>query len=220
MKLKTIALAALMATSISSHAGLTTYTPWDVAFAGNGLAGVQFNVQSAAGVTVALGAHAYKNGVFLANDGVSTFQAANDVYLPDGKGRANWSFDFAYDLGTNCAGCMVTLKVDTDPTSGEVMRDLFVTNVLGNAYADSWNMEMNFADPAGFAQLPGNGFVASPYDFNPYAASSTAFRLEVRSANGALITATDITVNVPEPGSLALAGLALAGLAMVRRRKA
>ena len=57
------------------------------------------------------------------------------------------------------------------------------------------------------------------YDFNPFAPSSTAFRLEVTNANGGSIVASDITVNVPEPGTIALLGLALAGVGVMRRRQ-
>ncbi len=208
MKLKSLALAAIAVTSFGAQAALTTYAPWDAAFVGNGLAGVLFNVQQANGVTVALGAHAYKNGVFLANDGVSIFEAANGVYAPDGLGRANWSFDFAWDLGTACAGCVVTLQADKDPTAGVNMVNLFSTAVVPASFpGESWNMEMAF-------------ITAGVYDFDPFSASSTAFRLEVRDAAGAVVVGSNITVNVPEPGSLALAGIALAGLASLRRRKA
>lgn len=205
MILRTIALAAIAATSIGAQAALTTYAPWDaVDGGGTGLAGVQFNVVSANGVTVALGAHAYKNGVLLPNNGVDTYYAQSGIYVPDGKGRANWSFDTMYSLG-NCTSCSVWLGIDKDPTAA-------VNMVVGNISAyptnpESWNME--------WASI-----TASVYDFNPFGASSTAFSLEIRDAAGDTLAKSDITVNVPEPGSLALAGIALAGLAGLRRRKA
>lgn len=210
MMLRFVSLALVAATSIGAQAALVTYAPWEAAYTGNGLSGVLFDVNSAGGVTTAMGAHAYKNGVFLANDGVGTFTAQNGVYLPDGLNRANWSFDFGYSLG-NCTGCQVFLGIDTDMTAAVSLSYVNISSHPTNP--ESWNMEMAFIDP----------FFGTA--FNPFGASSTAFSLQVRDAAGAVLTESDITVNVPgalqvpEPGSLALAGLALASLAALRRRK-
>ncbi|HEY8706634.1 MAG TPA: PEP-CTERM sorting domain-containing protein [Burkholderiaceae bacterium] len=204
MILRSIALAAIAATSIGAQAALVTYAPWDTAYASHGLAGVLFDVNTANGVTVALGAHAYKNGVSLPNDGANTFYAQNGIYAPDGKGYANWSFDFGFDLGS-CAGCKVFIGIDKDPSAGVNLVYGDITNHLPNP--ESWNMKMSF-------------ITAGVYNFDPYSASSTAFALEVRDSSGIVLDHSNITVNVPEPGSLALVGLALAGVAAVRRRKA
>lgn len=212
MKFKTLALAALAFSSLGAQAALTTYAPWAAYWPtptgqGQGVDNVLFNVQTASGVTVALGAHAYKNGEFLANDGVSTYYAASGTYTgePD---RANWSFDFAWDLGTACTGCTVKLEVDTDPGAGETFVTLFNTNQFNVAF-ESWNMEMSFM----------NGLMGG-YDFNPNAATSTGFRLSVLDANSTVLVSSNITVQVPEPASLALVGAALLGLAASRRRRA
>lgn len=220
MRFRSIALAALAVTSLGAQAALTTYAPWDlVSGGGTGLAGVKFNVVSSGSVTIAMGAHAYKNGVLLPNNGVDTYYAQPGLYAPDGLNRANWSFDFAWDLG-GCTTCTVALKVDTDPTAAVNLVTLFDTAIAGtnnvlfgsaalpDDYFQSWNMEMAFM----------NG--ALGYNFNPFGASSTAFSLMVTDSTGIGSATSDITVNVPEPGSLLLAGLALAGLAGVRRRKA
>lgn len=223
MKFRSIALAAIAVASFGAQASpLTTYAPWEASDGnGTGLKGVLFNVNTAGGVTVALGAHAFKNGVSLPNNGTNTYYAQGGTYLgpPAEANRANWSFDFAWNLGTNCQGCTVALQVDTNAGAGVNLVDLFNSSLVQPSMSgESWNMEMNFG-AGNFALLPGN-ILQGTYDFNPFGASSTAFALVVRSAAGGELVRSDITVNVPEPGSLALVGLALAGLAMLGRRKA
>lgn len=187
--------------ALGAQAALSPLASWDIALPG--LAGVEFNTQTSAAGSVSLGAHAYKNGIYLPNDGLDTFQAQSGIYAPDGLGRANWSFDWAYSISTACRSCAAFLRIDNDPSAVTNFVEADLTALFGAGSMNSWNMTMSF--------LSGLGF-------NPYAASSTGFELVIRDASGANVLSTGITVNVPEPGTLALVGLALLGAVSLRRK--
>lgn len=202
MKLRLLALAALAALSFNATAGLTSFAPWDTRYQANGLAGVQFSVVTAAnGARVAMGAHPYTSGVTMPNNGVDTFYAR--AGRTDAT-HANWSFDYAVDYN-GCTDCSTQLFVDVDPTAAINFRQLPTYGGI----PDSGNMEFSYmAGPFGLS-----------YDFDPFSASSTAFSLRMFDANGAQIANSDISVNVPEPGSLGMLALGLFGMgAMIRRR--
>jgi hypothetical protein len=206
-----VSAVALSAASFGAQATLTTYSPWETKYTPNGLSGVLFDVGTGAnGVTTALGAHAYKNGAFLANDGVSHFQGDTGIYAADGLGRANWSFDFGWQYGTACTSCSAWLGIDTDFGSGVALTWVQVGNaagpVTGVSNPESWNLRMSFLAPLGF---------------NAGVESHTTFAVEVRdgqSRTANLLSASQITVDVPEPTSLALVGLGLVAAVSLRKR--
>ena len=80
-------IAASTLLAFGAQAALTTLTLWDATYPG--IAGVEFNVSTGAAGTVAMAAHAYKNGVLLPNDGISVYQAQSGLFAADGLGRAN-----------------------------------------------------------------------------------------------------------------------------------
>lgn len=213
MSIKKLAAAALFALApFAAQASLMTLPAgWPPAGSAS-LSQVEFNmVDLGNGAFVAMGAHGYKNTATLSNDGISTFYANSGTYAPDGKKYANWSFDFAFSRG-DCTTCNVFLEVDKDPGAAEDFVKLFDLSSpakYGKAGADSWNMEMGF-------------MTAALYNFNPNGASNTAFRLSLVNSQqfaGVREGAAEINVQVPEPGTISLAGLALAGIALVRRRR-
>ncbi len=217
MLVRSLLAAAAVACSFSAQAALVTIggDVWPPA-GSSGIEGVLFNkVSDLEGQFIALGAHGYKNGPTLPYDaGTNTFSALAGLYEPQ---RANWSFNFAYDL-RECSNCSIKLDIEAFSdaqvnavtwTSGVIPLGSQVPSFGG----DSWNLEMDFLNIL----------------FDPYSSSSALFTLTAYR-DGQEYLATEINVEVadavdpppngvPEPGTLALMGVALAAVATVRRQK-
>ncbi len=166
--------------------------------------------------TITLGLTAtsrYANLPAVTNNGKGTFTAAAGVDKTDASSIADqlakWNIDF-YIGGANLLnGYSYKLMIDIDPSANENFKtfSLFL-NDQDSWNVGAWNLEL----------LDG-------YSFNPNLTGEYTVVLEADNASGAAVGRTSILVdvkNVPEPASLALVGVALAGMgaAAARRRKA
>ncbi len=130
-----------------------------------------------------------------------------------GSPKAKWNYEFSIHTldGSSLANYTFQLGVDHDPSAGTNFTYVnpmtyWIDNATDGAAGIQASQNISFGNtPGGFINANASGL----YDFI----------LLAYSPAGTLQAQADMTVQVPEPGSLALFGLGLAGLAAFGRRK-
>jgi hypothetical protein len=190
-------------------------------------------------LTFGLTAHERFLNPAVGNNGAGTFSATPGVNFGDPTNAttpsstlgATWNFAYYISVsGFATIGDMldqhggdIHLLYDFNPGAGTdetQLGDIDLIALLGNALfngdtlQDSQNLLFGF-----LSSNATTGITPPPGAFDPNAGGEYTFALRYIDDAGSNLAQAAINVDLPEPGTLAVIGLGLAGLGLLRRRK-
>ena len=199
-----------------------TFGPLAVAtFGGVGIPNNPVAITTVGGLTLGMAASQRFVGPNLVNNGAGTYNAPAGVSLASPSPAdpyALWNFNFYLSGADSTMAFRLFYDFDAavgndESTHGTISFPGSAITSPGGVAQNSWNLGMDFLATAAAGIVPPAGM------FNPNASGQYTFALVAYNASTLQeIGRSAIAVNVPEPGTVALAGLALLGLAVARRR--